>query len=82
MVGYNGDPNAPQRFPAVKVPLGRYKIPPKSLQEILPQQLWVLEAAFQAMEDAGAEVTGSFTDFGMRIQPLALRSNTAALPSS
>ena len=53
MVGYNGDPNAPQRFPAVKVPLGRYKIPPKSLQEILPQQLWVLEAAFQAMEDAG-----------------------------
>ena len=37
----------------VKVPLGRYRIPPAELKEMLPQQLLMLEVAANALEDAG-----------------------------
>ncbi len=37
----------------VNVPLGRYRIPPAELKEILPQQLLMLEVAANALEDAG-----------------------------
>jgi acyl transferase domain-containing protein/3-hydroxymyristoyl/3-hydroxydecanoyl-(acyl carrier protein) dehydratase len=36
----------------VKVPLGRYRIPPAELKEMLPQQLLMLEVAANALEDA------------------------------
>jgi len=37
----------------VNVPLGRYRIPPAELQEMLPQQLLMLEVAANALDDAG-----------------------------
>jgi PfaB family protein len=36
----------------VNVPLGRYRIPPTELKEMLPQQLLMLEVAANALEDA------------------------------
>lgn len=39
----------------VKVPMGRYRIPPTELQEMLPQQLLMLEAAANAIADADIE---------------------------
>ena len=38
---------------AVKIPLGRYRIPPAELKEMLPQQLLMLEVAANALDDAG-----------------------------
>ena len=35
-------------------PLGRFRIPPKELEEMLPQQLLMLHAAAAALDDAGA----------------------------
>lgn len=37
----------------VNVPLGRYRIPPAELKEMLPQQLLMLEVAANALDDAG-----------------------------
>lgn len=37
----------------VSVPLGRYRIPPAELKEMLPQQLLMLEVAANALADAG-----------------------------
>ncbi len=37
----------------VKIPLGRYRIPPAELKEMLPQQLLMLEVAADALQDAG-----------------------------
>jgi acyl transferase domain-containing protein/3-hydroxymyristoyl/3-hydroxydecanoyl-(acyl carrier protein) dehydratase len=37
----------------VDIPLGRYRIPPAELKEMLPQQLLMLEVAANALEDAG-----------------------------
>jgi acyl transferase domain-containing protein/3-hydroxymyristoyl/3-hydroxydecanoyl-(acyl carrier protein) dehydratase len=37
----------------VNIPLGRYRIPPAELKEMLPQQLLMLEVAANALEDAG-----------------------------
>ena len=37
----------------VTVPLGRYRIPPAELKEMLPQQLLMLEVAANALDDAG-----------------------------
>ena len=37
----------------VKVPVGRFRIPPMELAEMLPQQLLMLQVAADAFEDAG-----------------------------
>lgn len=37
----------------VDIPLGRYRIPPAELKEMLPQQLLMLEVAANALDDAG-----------------------------
>ncbi|GJM05307.1 MAG: hypothetical protein DHS20C09_12980 [marine bacterium B5-7] len=37
----------------IDVPLGRYRIPPAELKEMLPQQLLMLEVAANALDDAG-----------------------------
>jgi PfaB family protein len=57
----------------VNVPLGRYRIPPAELKEMLPQQLLMLEVAANALEDAGIEelskdesnTTGVFIGIGL-----------------
>ncbi len=37
----------------IDIPLGRYRIPPAELKEMLPQQLLMLEVAANALNDAG-----------------------------
>lgn len=37
----------------INIPLGRYRIPPAEIEEMLPQQLLMLEVAANAVEDAG-----------------------------
>ena len=37
----------------LNIPLGRYRIPPSELKEMLPQQLLMLEVAANALDDAG-----------------------------
>lgn len=57
----------------VNVPLGRYRIPPAELKEMLPQQLLMLEVAANALDDAGIEefskeqsnTTGVFIGIGL-----------------
>ena len=57
----------------VNIPLGRYRIPPAELKEMLPQQLLMLEVAANALEDAGIEelskeqsnTTGVFIGIGL-----------------
>ena len=54
----------------VRVPLGRFRIPPKELPEILPQQLLMLEVAAGALADAGLDRdlgtrTGVFVGIGL-----------------
>ena len=39
----------------VNIPLGRYRIPPTELNEMLPQQLLMLEVAANALKDAGVK---------------------------
>jgi len=49
------DPDAPHGawIDRLDVPVGRYRIPPKELPSLQPQQLLALEAAVSAMDDAG-----------------------------
>ncbi len=57
----------------VNVPLGRYRIPPAELKEMLPQQLLMLEVAANALDDAGiaklskeqSNTTGVFIGIGL-----------------
>jgi PfaB family protein len=51
---WGADSNAYQGYliDEVNVPLGRYRIPPAELKEMLPQQLLMLEVAANALEDA------------------------------
>jgi PfaB family protein len=37
----------------VDIPMGRFRIPPKELQDMLPQQLLMLKVAANALDDAG-----------------------------
>lgn len=37
----------------LEIPLGRYRVPPNELKEMLPQQLLMLEVAANALDDAG-----------------------------
>ncbi|RIK75612.1 MAG: type I polyketide synthase [Planctomycetota bacterium] len=64
-------PNPEFRIPQLHVPLGKYRIPPLELAEMLPQQLLMLDAACAAMEDAGVAVDdappGGRTDLGVFI---------------
>ncbi|MCK5668604.1 MAG: type I polyketide synthase, partial [Gammaproteobacteria bacterium] len=57
----------------VKIPFGRYRIPPAELKEMLPQQLLMLEVAANALDDAGlkelskeqSNSTGVFIGIGL-----------------
>lgn len=47
---------------SLKIPLGRFKIPPKELEEMLPQQLLMLKVADAALEDAGIRKNNKESD--------------------
>lgn len=54
----------------LRVPLGKYRIPPKELEEMLPQQLLMLEVAAAALKDGGYSdeeglQTGLFIGIGL-----------------
>ncbi|MDJ0836707.1 MAG: beta-ketoacyl synthase N-terminal-like domain-containing protein [Acidobacteriota bacterium] len=58
----------------IAIPFGRYRIPPKEITEMLPQQLLMLQAAAGALQDAGLENTLR-NDAGI-IAGIALDMNT------
>ena len=43
---------------SLAVPLGRFRVPPNEIPEILPQQLLMLQVAASALEDAGFDTRG------------------------
>ncbi|MFT5129668.1 MAG: acyl transferase domain-containing protein/3-hydroxymyristoyl, partial [Rhodothermales bacterium] len=54
----------------VEVPIGKFRIPPKELKEMLPEQLLMLNVAAGALTDAGysadsGEETGAFIGIGL-----------------
>ena len=49
----NGEPPLGYSVEALSLPLGRFRIPPKELEEMLPQQSLALLAAADAIADAG-----------------------------
>lgn len=52
---FGGDPVFPGFYcPDIDIPISRYRIPPKELEELLPQQALMLEAARSALLDAGS----------------------------
>ncbi|MBN1518349.1 type I polyketide synthase [Candidatus Sumerlaeota bacterium] len=54
-LGFNAEQFRGWRIGELDVPLDQYRIPPKELEEMLPQQLLMLETAAAAMRDAGFE---------------------------
>lgn len=40
-------------LPGLSIPVGRYRLPPNEIPEVLPQQMLMLEAAHAAVHDAG-----------------------------
>jgi PfaB family protein len=70
---YNKDDIKGWFIDEVKIPMGRYRIPPAELKEMLPQQLLMLEVAANALDDAGIEelskeqsnATGVFIGIGL-----------------
>lgn len=58
--GWEHDPEASppgQPIEELQVPLERFRIPPKELEEMLPQQLLMLQVASRALDDADSPVT-------------------------
>lgn len=51
----------------VDIPVGRFRIPPNELCDMLPQQLLMLQVAANAIEDAGLETQGDLTDAGVYV---------------
>jgi len=51
----------------VEVPVGRFRIPPNELRDMLPQQLLMLQVAANAIADAGLEIMDSMPDAGVYI---------------
>ncbi|OGT86626.1 MAG: hypothetical protein A3G96_03060 [Gammaproteobacteria bacterium RIFCSPLOWO2_12_FULL_52_10] len=56
-------------FPMAKIdiPIGRFRIPPHELRDMLPQQLLMLQVAADAIDDAGLAVTHSLLAAGVYI---------------
>ncbi|MGE3805181.1 MAG: beta-ketoacyl synthase N-terminal-like domain-containing protein [Gemmataceae bacterium] len=65
-----GSPPAGYYLEQISVPAGRFRIPPKELEEMLPQQLLMLEAAADAIADCRWDEerlldTGTFIGIGI-----------------
>jgi len=52
--GAGGDAPRGAWLDALEIPVGRYKVPPREIPALLPQQLLALETALEAAEDARA----------------------------
>ena len=48
----------------VRVPIGRFRIPPSEIKDMLPQQALMLVVAADALEDAGYDPAGGFRSGG------------------
>ena len=73
-VGLSHIPFSGHYIDAVEVPLAAFRIPPKELEEMLPQQLLMLQTAVQAWRDAGLG-DGEHLDTGVYVG-LGLDPNT------
>ncbi len=51
----------------VSIPVGKFRIPPNEISDILPQQLLMLEAASQALMDAGLPLRENRPEMGVVI---------------
>ncbi len=66
----------------INIPLGRFRIPPAELAEMLPQQLLMLQVAADALEDAGLSHTpGERLDTGVFVG-IGLDLNTTIIVSA
>lgn len=70
--------------PDLDIPMDRYRIPPKELAELLPQQALMLESAREALQDAGGKPlepaqTGVFIGLGLDARTTDFYSRWAAL---
>jgi acyl transferase domain-containing protein/3-hydroxymyristoyl/3-hydroxydecanoyl-(acyl carrier protein) dehydratase len=70
--GYWGLPDPPKGYfiDELEVPVGEFRIPPKEIQEMLPQQLLMLQVSERAMADAVTDTldrlrTGVFIGIGL-----------------
>jgi len=52
---------------ALEIPIGTFRMPPKEIKEILPQQLLMLQVAAAALEDAGMPMRERRTEMGALI---------------
>ncbi len=76
-----------QRIEAVRVPVDRFRIPPKEIEQMLPQQLLMLAVASEAAEDAGWSLrdggrrlrTGVFVGLGLDLSTTAFQSRWQVL---
>src|SRR5262249_7484660 len=50
----------------LSLPTGRFKLPPREVEKILPQQLLMLKVAFEALEDVRSTSRAEPPVFGMR----------------
>ncbi|MCK6482158.1 MAG: acyltransferase domain-containing protein, partial [Planctomycetes bacterium] len=72
----------------VRVPLDRFRIPPRELEEMLPQQVLMLLAAADALEDAGARTdapdpgTGVFVGMGLDLNTTSFHLRWSLLPEA
>ncbi len=51
----------------LSIPVGKYRLPPNEIAEVLPQQLLMLEAAAQAMHDANMPLRGHRPNVGVLV---------------
>ncbi len=70
--GYWGLPDPPQGYfiDELEVPIGEFRIPPKEIEEMLPQQLLMLQVSKRALADAVTDTidrlrTGVFIGIGL-----------------
>jgi acyl transferase domain-containing protein/3-hydroxymyristoyl/3-hydroxydecanoyl-(acyl carrier protein) dehydratase len=72
----------------LRVPLDRFRIPPKELEEMLPQQVLMLQMAAAALDDAGGTTgeadprTGVFIGLGLDLNTTNYHLRWAALARS
>ena len=64
LLGHTLPPSARGAAPPIRIPAGRYRIPPRELDELLPQQTLLLETVYAALQPLGEqrppERTGAF----------------------
>ncbi|MCK5366797.1 MAG: type I polyketide synthase, partial [Gammaproteobacteria bacterium] len=70
--GYWGLPDPPRGYfiDELEVPIGKFRIPPKEIEEMLPQQLLMLQVSERALADAAIDTldrlrTGVFIGIGL-----------------